>query len=332
MTKLLARFAESALWIARYMERAENLARLLDVNEMFSQDRHDLEEWLPIVTINADDERFHASYPAPTVEDVINFYILDDENPTSIKSAVRSARENARMIRHLISTEMWTQLNMFHNRLATMNRGEIRLANLSPICMEIKETCQTHAGIISGTLYRDEVWCFYQIGKYLERADQTTRLLDIKFQHAARPSDDIEAMTDAGLWNALLRSVAGYHAFRREHPRGFKPEMVAGFLINDDGFPRSVAVCLDELKRLFGELAAEQGRPVPATITGLHAALHDAAAALPLDKARDGDLHDYLDGLQGRFIDLYGRLAEHYFSGDVPPPGETRPTQTQTQG
>ncbi len=165
--------------MARYMERAENLARTLDVNETFARDSRGAQEWLPIVQLNADESRFfavHAEADAPTV---IHFYVLDRGNPTSIVSAVHMARENARSLRHLISTEMWRHLNIFHDLLGDVAPADLALSELSRLCATIKENCQTHTGIAEGTFYRDQVWHFYQVGKTIERADQTTLLLEI---------------------------------------------------------------------------------------------------------------------------------------------------------
>ena len=223
MTDLLARFAECAFWMGRYMERAENLARVIDVNESFARDNRGPADWLPIVEINADTKRFFEKHDEATAEAVVAFYLRDGDNPISIVSAVRAARDNARMLRHLISTELWTHLNVFHNELSRLGPADLRLGRLSRLCMTIKERCQTHTGIAEGTLYRDQAWTFHEIGKQLERADQTTRLLDIKYHRLLPASEAVGSSIDAGQWNALLRSAAGYHAFRRAYPRGMHP-------------------------------------------------------------------------------------------------------------
>jgi len=184
---LLARFAENCFWMARYMERAENLARILDVNETFAQDSSGGQDWLPIVQINADDERFLAKHDEATAQAVLEFYILDRDNPNSIIAAVAAARENARSLRHVISTEMWAHLNVFYGVLDPLTPADLDLTELSRLLNRIKENCQTHTGITEGTFYRDEGWYFYEIGKQIERADQTTRILDIKY-HRLLPS------------------------------------------------------------------------------------------------------------------------------------------------
>ena len=321
MSDLLARFAESAFWLGRYMERAENLARIIDVNETFAQNRDNPEDWLPIVEINADTERFFAAHAEASVESVVHFYVLDRENPTSIVSAVRTARENARMLRHLLSTEVWGHLNVFFNALEQLRREDLRLSELSRLCIWIKEGCQMHEGIAEGTLYRDQVWCFHEIGKYLERADQTTRLLDIKYHRLLPRPEDVGSALDRGQWNALLRSVAGYHAYRRVHPRGMNPSGVAGFLLFDRAFPRAVTVCASQVLAHVSGLDADYrlaGAQVPAeraqALCGeLEAARIDAIVA-------DG-LHEYLDALQLKIAGITDAMGHGLF-GHAPEPGQ----------
>ena len=240
--------------MARYMERAENLARILDVHETFSRDSRGAKNWMSIVQLNADEKRFLSRYESATAQNVVNFYVLDTQNPTSIVSAIRSARENARTLRPLISTEMWTQINVFYNKLLSLGPSDIAPHNLTRLCNMVKEACQAHTGITEGTFYRDQGWYFYQLGKYLERADQTTRLLDIKYHTLLPFADGVGSPLDVSQWNAVLRSAAGYHAFRRVYPRGMTPSAVAGFMLYNESFPRSVTTCVRQIDGLLVRL------------------------------------------------------------------------------
>jgi len=313
MTALLARFAESAFWLGRYMERADNLARIIDVNESFAQDSPEGEDWLPIVEINADTARFFERYDTASADNVVQFYVLDQENPTSILAEVGQARENARMLRHLISTELWTHLNVFHNYLRDLAPASLRLSDISRLCMRIKENCQTHTGIAEGTLYRDEVWYFHEIGKHLERADQTTRLLDIKYHRLLPTPELVGSPLDSGQWNALLRSAAGYHAFRRVHPRGMRPETVAGFLLFNRQFPRSLALSVSasaqRLERLVGDFGLGHGQ---AAVDAVHSLEHDLAASR-IEAVVASGLHEYLDSVQQRIIGITDELGLRFF-------------------
>ncbi len=165
-----------------------------------------------------------------------------------MQSAIAAAKENARTLRALISTEMWLQINVFHGHIRALSGADLAPDRLSAVCAMLKEGAQAHVGISEGTFYRDQCWHFTMIGRYLERADQTTRLLDTRF-HALVPQPDAgDPDIDAGKWHALLRAAGGYHAYRREHPHGYRPVEVAGFLLANTAFPRSVALNLSQIE------------------------------------------------------------------------------------
>jgi uncharacterized alpha-E superfamily protein len=223
------------------------------------------------------------------------------------------ARENARSLRHLISTEMWRHLNVFYNRLAELGPDDLNPAQLSGLCATIKEDCQLHTGIVEGTYYRDQGWYFYQIGKYLERTDQTTRLLDINYHRLMPSPDEAASQVDASQWNAVLRSAAGYHAFRRAYPSGMEPAKVAGFLLFDPGFPRSIAVCVRRMEDLFRGLAALpdlRGAPV---IVGALEGLRAVSERTDIEEVLSAGLHGFLDQVQRQLIGLSDDLGRRFF-------------------
>jgi uncharacterized alpha-E superfamily protein len=299
--------------MARYMERAENLARILDVHETFSRDSRGAKNWMSIVQLNADEKRFLSRYESATAQNVVNFYVLDTQNPTSIVSAIRSARENARTLRPLISTEMWTQINVFYNKLLSLGPSDIAPHNLTRLCSMVKEACQAHTGITEGTFYRDQGWYFYQLGKYLERADQTTRLLDIKYHTLLPFADGVGSPLDVSQWNAVLRSAAGYHAFRRVYPRGMTPSAVAGFMLYNESFPRSVTTCVRQidglLVRLKSRYILKGGSKAMERVDEIQAALHSRSIE---DVIKSG-LHEYLDWLQLHLNDVTQEISKAFF-------------------
>jgi uncharacterized alpha-E superfamily protein len=310
---LLARYADCIFWLARYVERAENLARILDVNETFSRDSHGAQNWRSIVQLNSDEERFFADGREVSAASVLRFYVIDADNPTSIVSTIRYARENARTLRPLISTEMWTQLNIFYNRLATLGDADLAPGRLSALFTTIKEACQTHTGITEGTFFRDQGWYFYQLGRYIERADQTTRLLDIKYHLLLPALSDVGSPTDISQWNALLRSAAGYHAYRRLHAARTTPARVAGFLLFNQAFPRSVHHCVREAGRLLGDLksryALRGGNDAAEELDRLRAVL----GTLTIEEILAQGLHEFLDLLQQQLIAVSGNLSAAFF-------------------
>jgi uncharacterized alpha-E superfamily protein len=310
---LLARYADCIFWLARYIERAENLARILDVNETFSRDSKGGQNWRSIVQLNSDEERFFASHGTASAHSVVNFYVIDADNPTSIVSTIRYARENARTLRSLISTEMWVQLNVFYNRLVALGVADLAPGNLAPLFATVKEACQTHTGITEGTFFRDQGWYFYQIGRYIERADQTTRLLDIKY-HLLLPSiSDVGSPTDLSQWDALLRSAAGYHAYRRLHAGTTTPARVAGFLLLNPAFPRSVHHCMREVGRLLGEVksryALRHGNDAAEELDRLQAVL----GTLDISAILGAGLHEFLDSIQRQLIAITRELSTAFF-------------------
>jgi uncharacterized alpha-E superfamily protein len=310
---LLARYADCIFWLARYVERAENLARILDVNETFSRDSKGGQNWRSIVQLNSDEDRFFATHKAATTASVLKFYVVDATNPNSIVSAIRNARENARTLRPLISTEMWVQLNVFYNRLAAIGGDDLAPGRLAQLFATIKEACQTHSGITEGTFFRDQGWYFYQLGRYIERADQTTRLLDIKYHLLLPQVRDVGSPTDVSQWNALLRSAAGYHAYRRLHTASTTPARVAGFLLLNQAFPRSVHHCVRETGRLLGEVksryALRGANDAAEELDRLRAVL----GTLTISAILSEGLHEFLDLIQRQLIAITRDLSIAFF-------------------
>ncbi|HLY57212.1 MAG TPA: alpha-E domain-containing protein [Stellaceae bacterium] len=311
---LLSRYAESIFWLARYMERIENLARILDVTETFARDDRAGRNWLSVVQINSDEERFFARHEQATAQAVTQFYVLDRENPTSIASTLFYARENARTLRPLISTEMWMQLNVFHNWVRRLGEEDIQPSRLSRLCVRLKESCQAHTGITDGTFFRDQGWSFYMIGKFLERGDQTTRLVDIKYHTLLPAHQPVGSPLDESQWNAVLRAAAGYHAFRRIYPRGMAPTAVAGFLLLNNAFPRSLVLCMRQVEWYLSEVRTRyglrRGEPALERLYGLSTALAQRA----IDEIIADGLHEFLDWVQRELILVHGDIAGAFWA------------------
>ncbi len=328
MSSLLSRYAECLFWLARYVERAEDLARILDVNQSFSRDGAGTHDWRPILQLYDDETAYRARRPEVTPEGVIAFYVLDGENSGSIFSSIRMARENARTLRPLISTEMWAQLNMFYNQLQRITPESLSEPSLNRICSFVKESCQTHTGVTEGTFFRDEGWHFYRIGKNVERADQTTRLLDVKYRSLLPLGADPGSAVDVGQWNALLRSAAGYHAFRRVHPNGLSPKKVAKFLLLNRSFPRSIAACADEIMDALATLGSEYALTAAGPIVARLAQLRHRLEKQRVERILEAGLHTFADGIQLDLIDLTRELGRAFFGHDEP----QRATATQAAG
>jgi len=310
---LLARYAESLFWMARYMERLENLARLIDVTQTFESPGLENEAWDALVRIHADETHFAATYGAPGPDNVKRYYLLDTANPNSIRGSIEAARMNARTLRPLISTEMWKHLNVFHRDLLEIEEGELYGDSLSRLCTRIKEGVQAHTGITEGTLFRDQGWHFYEMGRLIERADQTTRLLDIKYHQLVPIQHEERRIAELTQWSAVLRATAGYHAFRRIAPVVFTPQDVVSFLIADPGFPRSVALCIVEIEAHLTTLRSRYGLrgtgPAQELVEELRAGIVGRTAQAMIS----GGLHDFLDGVQRDLIQLAGEIGTAFF-------------------
>jgi uncharacterized alpha-E superfamily protein len=301
--------------MARYMERAENLARILDVNETFARDVQGANDWLPILKLHRDEEAFFERYKEARSENVVRFYILDAENPNSIIYSVKAARENARSIRHLISLETWTQLNVFYNWVDSLTARNLRLTELSRLCGRIKEGVQLHSGIVTGTLYRDQVWSFYRLGVFTELADQITRLVDIKY-HALLPSwQDVGSPLDIAQWNALLRSVSAYHGYRRVFPARMTPTTVAGFILLSPRFPRSLTHCVTNIEGTLDELLTNEDLKDISFPRDSLETLKELTSRSPEDVI-GGGLHEYLDEAQVALLAFGAQVAGTFFYAD----------------
>ena len=319
---LLARYADGIFWNARYVERAENLARIVDVTETFTRDTYGGQNWLSIVQLHSDETAFFARHKTATPETVRHFYMLDADNPTSVVSAIRFAHDNARALRPLISTEMWLQLNVLQNWVSRLAPADIGPGRLNDLCRRIKEGCQTYTGITEGTFYRDQSWYFYEMGRYLERADQTTRLLDMKYHLLLPRPSDVGSPIDVRQWNALLRSAAGYHAYRKLHPRGMTPGQVAGFLLLNRQFPRSVYLCIRQIELLLAELKARYGLRGGNRAAEQLDSLRALLGTMSITEILAQGLHELLDLIQVRLIAITRDLSTAFF-GYEPPPAET---------
>jgi uncharacterized alpha-E superfamily protein len=331
MSSLLSRYAESVFWMARYFERAESLARILETQTSFQRGRDD-SSWAWIVALYSDETAFTKDFEEPNAENVIRFYMAHADNPGSIQSSIRSARENARALRPMLSTDMWYQLNDFHNRLFAFGPSDYSEVRLSRTCDAIKRGCYAQLGVAANTLYRDESWPFFRLGQFVERADQTSRLLDVRFAQQQTGVARDEGRLDFTFWTILLRAASAYHSYRRIFPRNIDPKEVARFLIFDPRLPRSIAYCLGEiqsmielLRRNFGlRHASVAAELVEAIIAGLDTASKDERLL--------ESLHSFNDWMQLGLMALTEEIGQAFFgyarpAEAAPPP----PSQTQSQ-
>jgi uncharacterized alpha-E superfamily protein len=330
-TVLLARDAEGLFWMARYLERVENLARLIDVTQSFESPGHEAEAWWGLIRINADEKNFLSRGFSPDPEHVKRFYLLDRGNPTSIPANLEDARTNARTLRPLMSTEMWRQINVFHRFVSHLTPADLEGDQLARLCTALKDGVQSHTGITEGTLYRDQGWYFYHLGRVIERADQTTRMLDIKYTALLPRDGEEKRVAELTQWNAVLRAGAGYHAFKRHARAMFSGADVVEFLLRDPSQPRSVLLCvrraeafLDDLRRLYGLSRANEAMEVAEY-------LREIISEKPVGHILATGLHDYLDVVQVQLQVLAGAIGRAFFRDWRPAPPGAAGSQSQSQ-
>ena len=348
---LLSRHAEGAFWLARYLERAESMARILEAQAAFQRGRPDEDSWSWIVALYSDQKSFYEKFQEANAQNLIAHYVTSLENHSSIQSSVRAARENARALRPLISTDMWLQINDFYTRLLALTEADFSETRLTRSCDTIKRGCYAEIGVAESTLYRDESWPFFRLGLFIERADQTSRLLDVQFaRRATGIMKDAKPEQQEGLWNALLRSASAYHSYRRGHHSGFEPGDVIRFLIFDTRLPRSISFCANEIQRMVGQLRGEfHLRNAQRSFERVERFQSDLQAAAKNGSLLDG-LHGFNEWVQSELMALTLELSSAFFGRQpepaspekdpaVGPSGRTMSqsqssgsSQTQTQG
>src|SRR6476620_2149401 len=243
---MLSRVASSIYWLNRYIERAENYARFIEVNLNLTLDlpRGTKEQWEPLVATTGDHENFTVRYGKATKESVIQFLSSDAANPNSILSCLNAARGNARSVREIISTEMWEQVNHFHLMVRNAVSKGLSSHNLHAFLSDVKAASHLFLGITHATMSHGEGWHFARLGRLLERADKTSRILDVKYFLLLPKTSDVGTPLDIVQWSALLRSTSALDMYRAKHGR-LAPKRIAEFLLLDPDFPRAVRHCLD---------------------------------------------------------------------------------------
>ena len=331
MTILLSRYAEALFWFARYVERAASLARILHVQAAHWQDHSSRENWASILALYVDQDRFLERYELLNGRNVARFYITDRDNPGSILSCLWAARENARLLRPLISVSMWSYVNVCFNDLNRLGDRDLDASRLARTCEQIARRCDSILGVTEGTYYRDAGWRFYQLGLWIERADQTSRLLDVKVAQVAL-HNGMEAGAVAEFWKLLLHSFEAYHAFQRAHLGPLDPQKVAGFLMFDGGFPRSLTHCIGEIedlhKDLYVNLELKRAGESYSKLNDLRLILNDALS----DPDLHSNFHGFNDKVQNHLIAITGALAHAFFGhGEQPLPLEPIKTEPSEQ-
>lgn len=312
---MLSRVAEAIYWMSRYIERAENVARFVSVNLNLSLDfpREDVHQWLPLVVTTGDNELFRAEYGDPSRENVIQFLTFDRENPNSIRSCLRAARENARSVRECISGEMWEHVNNFYLMVEDTGRLRDAIENSNNFFERIRFAGQQFAGVTDATMTHGEAWHFCRLGRSIERADKTSRILDVKYFILLPSPKDIGSPLDDIQWSALLRSASALEMYRQRHGL-ITPPRVVEFLILDKEFPRAVLYCLtkanESLHAITGAAIGGFSNQPEQAMGRLHAELAYTSAEDIIERG----LHEFVDNLQQRLNQIGAAVHDSFFA------------------
>ena len=290
---MLSRAADSIYWLGRYMERAENVARFIDVNlhHVLDLPPGTPEQWKPLVAVTGDLYRFLERYETTTRETAIQFLTFDAGNPNSILSCLRAARENARSIREVISSDMWEHLNATFLQVSDDDVFE-RVRNTPyEFFSELKLAGRLFEGLTDDTMSHGEAWHFCRLGRLVERADKISRIVDFKhFLGGGAPMEEIE-------WSLVLQSANALELYRKRHGRLLREKIVA-FLVLDREFPRSVQFCLSGAEE---SLHAITGTPIGTFRILAEQRLGQLRSELAFARAEEilaDGLHEFVDALQ----------------------------------
>jgi uncharacterized alpha-E superfamily protein len=312
---MLSRVANAIYWMTRYVERADNVARFADVNLNLSLDMpSDIQsQWQPLVNTTGDKQWFGKRYGQATEENVIRFLTIDGDYPNSILSSLRFARENARTIREIISSEMWEHLNSLY-LFVNQNAEEDRLVDEAyNFFKRIKMSCHLFGALLDHTMSHTEAWNFARLGLLMERADKTSRILDIKYFILLPEIEDVGTPFDTIQWSALLKSASALEMYRKQSRR-ITSDRVAEFLLLNREFPRSIHFCvsrmLESLHRISGTPIHTFSNPVEKETGKLCSDLDYAN----IEDIVDAGLHEYLDNFQTRLNEIDRRIYEQFFA------------------
>jgi len=313
---MLCRTANELYWMARHIERAENTARLLDVTYRMSLLPYDAvepglawaEPWsVPLISAGLATE-YYERFGSLSAENVLRFMILDSANPSSILACLRGSREAARAVRGAITSEMYEDLNSAWLEMRDYDYDRIQYRGVSEFLDWVKMRSHLFRGVTFGTMLRDEAYHFIRLGTHIERADNTARILDVKYHTLLPSAADVGGAVDYYQWGALLRSVSGFESYRKIYSDVITPRRVAELLIIRDDMPRSLHSCMNFIHETLQLLCDENNTEVERVAGELHARLHYAKT----DDIIQLGLHEYLMEFLDRIYALGGEINKHF--------------------
>jgi uncharacterized alpha-E superfamily protein len=309
---MLGRTAGGIFWMFRYLERCENMARLLEAGHRMALTRNtgSDEEWRSVVTTAGLQSGYESRYDDYAASHVVNYLLRDKANPTSVLAMLETARHNARMTRTALTREVWEATNTFWMRMKEALARPVRETDLPGIISMIRQQSAQVRGALHGSMLRIDVYNFARLGTFLERADSTARILDVKYYVLLPSLSFVGSSLDNVQWETILRSVSAEHAFRWLNAGDTRPVGVAEFLILDERFPRSLAFCYQKLHGNLCYLAKDYGLRMPSH--DLADEIHNGLQTRPIEAIFESGLHEFLTDFMTCNAQLAGQIERDY--------------------
>jgi len=311
---MLRRIADSLFWAARYLERAEWRARLVSVNHnlLIEGPAPTGNAWSSLLAISGDQEVFEQHYKEADEASVLSFFVLDERNPSSIRSCLYAARANARSLRHRISSELWLELNTLYLDARAWSVSRFETGDVFDFFAALQERFYRIAGVMNGTLPRGVGFDFLVLGLMLERAENVTRLLDIKYHYLLPRVEDVGGPIDLLQWAAVLRSASALEAYRLAYGNMIRTDRVVELLLFDDTFPRSARFCVERLETALRRVARAAPEPSPAPMPLASDALAGLLASRNAGEVIATGMHDFLLDVQEECERISGAVFDQY--------------------
>lgn len=310
---MLSRVADSLYWMSRYMERTDSMLRMLKINHLSSQDDPEEFTWAPVLEIfsNIDDTQIK------TMErdgrQVLQYMVLDRNNPNSVFNMVTQARENARGVQDNMTKELWQCLNEFYHVMRDPRlQYTLRMEDPVTVLDNLIRQCMLYYGVADITMFRGEGLCFMNIGKYLERAIQSADILDVKFSDLSYDLNN--QTTDTTYWRYLLMSVSGYALYLKRYQSGFEARNIVDQVLFNVDFPRSVLYSLNQLHRYLVRLKSDQNTEGYAKVDFMVGKLRSKLQYSDVHSVSMIGLHHYLTEITSDIHAIGGTLNQYYFA------------------
>lgn len=309
---MLGKTAGGLYWMFRSLERAENTARLVDAGFRIALTRSNSaeSEWRSVIATSAAQVAFEARYDAYDSEQVVNFLLRDPENPSSVLSVIKQARDNARLVRTALTSEVWTSVNETWMVLTKLLKDPIPQTELPSVLASIRQQSAVVRGALHGTMLRNDIYDFCRLGTFVERMDSTARIVDVKYYALLPASSFVGSRLDNVQWETILRSVSAHRSFRWAVDEEFTAPAIASFLILDGRMPRSLRFCAAKLVDNLGYLGMDDAEPKESLVLAkrLYERLRDRDIAAIFDEG----LHEFLTSVIDENARIGLQIEEDY--------------------